>query len=393
MKGQRIAILGCGPGGMAAALFLHKAGHHPVIFEEFETPRPIGSGLLVQPSGQAVLDRLGLLPKIRELGSPVTRLFGISVGPGKRALDMQYANIKRDAAAIGIHRANLFDVLYDAITTNKIEIRTGCQAIGAQEHEDGIAPIFNPAIKPERFDLLVDASGTNSPLASGTSRNLPFSAFWTNVDMPVGTTIGQASLDQRYHRASQMAGIMPIGINPATRNQGAALFWSVAHGSEQAIYDRGIDKWREDFLQLWPEADAFVSQIHSFDALTLAVYKHRTGHPALGRRIFYVGDSWHSTSPQLGQGANMALIDATAFAKALEMADNIGSIAPTYNHYRAGHVRLYQMLSAIFTPMYQSDSVVLPAARDFMIHNFARWPVVRNLIAQIVSGQFASAHI
>ena len=60
MGEKRIAIVGCGVAGQAAALFLSRAGHKVTILERFERPAPVGAGLLLQPSGLAVLKRLGL---------------------------------------------------------------------------------------------------------------------------------------------------------------------------------------------------------------------------------------------------------------------------------------------------------------------------------------------
>ena len=54
MQDLNIAIAGCGPCGLAAALLLHRAGHEVTLFERFDTPRPIGSGLMIQPTGMAV---------------------------------------------------------------------------------------------------------------------------------------------------------------------------------------------------------------------------------------------------------------------------------------------------------------------------------------------------
>ena len=62
---MRVAVVGCGTGGPAAALLLKAAGHDVEIFERFNTPSPIGAGLLLQPTGQAVLARLGLLARSR----------------------------------------------------------------------------------------------------------------------------------------------------------------------------------------------------------------------------------------------------------------------------------------------------------------------------------------
>lgn len=45
---------------MAAARALARKGHVVTLLEAFQQPRPLGSGLLLQPSGLAALRQLGL---------------------------------------------------------------------------------------------------------------------------------------------------------------------------------------------------------------------------------------------------------------------------------------------------------------------------------------------
>jgi salicylate hydroxylase len=389
---KQIAVVGCGPAGLASALLLHSDGHHVTLFDQFDQPRPLGSGLLIQPSGQNVLSQLGLLDRIRQAAAPVTGLNGIDVVNGKRALDMNYRHIGEGVHALGIHRASLFDVLFEAVTSAGIPIRTDCHLSGAEVRGNQVFPRFDGNSSSGSFDFMIDATGAGAMNIEHKAHQLPFAALWTTVDHVKGSRIASASLDQRYLGARKMAGIMPVGINPATGNAGAALFWSIKPGDVDALRQRGIDAWRQEFLSLWPEVHAFVAQVKSFDDLTLAIYRHRTGRPVTSGRIFHVGDSWHCTSPQLGQGANMALIDATAIARAMHSADDPRMIARTYVHLRSDHVRLYQLLSRIFTPLYQSDSLLLPKIRNAIIHHMARLPLIRSLIAQVVSGNFGNFH-
>jgi salicylate hydroxylase len=388
---KRIAVIGCGPGGLASALFLHRAGHDVTLFDQFDTPRPLGSGLLIQPSGQVVLQKLGLLAEVEKRAALVTGLCGINVVNGKRALDMEYRHLKVDAHALGIHRASLFGILFDAVRKVEIKLRTNCTLRSVDVLAAGAVPQFEEqSLDQEPYDLIIDASGAHGPLVQGKCTDLPFAALWTTVDIPPGTNIAVAALDQRYVASHKMAGIMPIGINPETGNAGAALFWSIKPDGISAQKKRGIGAWRNEFLAVWPEAIEFVDHVRSFDDLTLAIYRHRTGEPVSRRRIFHIGDSWHCTSPQLGQGANMALIDAAAVALAIQEADDIDEIARYYRYLRADHVGLYQLLSRVFTPLYQSDSRLLPAIRDAVIHNLARLPAVRNVIADVVSGNLGN---
>ncbi len=384
---RNIAIIGCGPGGLACALFLARQGHEVTLFERFSVPKPLGSGLLIQPSGQQILDDLNLLDDLRKLGAPVEQLYGISISRSRRALDMRYEYTGDGEPALGIHRASLFDILMKAVRLENIPVIVDSELVDAVETASSVSPIFANANSTRTFDFLIDASGARSPLAQGKNRKLGFGAFWATVDWPENHEIKSRALDQRYESACKMAGIMPVGINPATGKQGAAIFWSERPENEDAVRAAGIEQFIDEFCSLWPDAGPFVSQIKTMDALTMAVYDHRTGRTNSSTRVFHVGDSWHCTSPQLGQGANMALMDASALAQVIGSTATIENIGPRYRRLRSSHIMLYQILSAIFTPLYQSDSRILPWIRDMLIHHFARLPLVRGLIARTVSGK------
>ncbi|WP_254621020.1 NAD(P)/FAD-dependent oxidoreductase [Sphingomonas sp. CL5.1] len=120
-----IAIAGCGPGGLAAALLLKRDGHRVTVFERFETPRPIGSGLMLQPTGLAVLDRLRLADVALRSGARIDRLIGQAGIAGPVVLDVRYAALGRPTAfGIGIHRASLFALLHDAVMAAGVPIAT-----------------------------------------------------------------------------------------------------------------------------------------------------------------------------------------------------------------------------------------------------------------------------
>ena len=66
---MRIGIVGCGIGGMAAAIALAREGHGVTLFERFDAPAPVGAGLLLQPSGLQALGALGLRDEVEARGA------------------------------------------------------------------------------------------------------------------------------------------------------------------------------------------------------------------------------------------------------------------------------------------------------------------------------------
>ena len=384
MKGLDIAVAGCGPCGLASALLLARSGHAVTLFERFETPRPIGSGLMIQPTGLAVLARLGLADRILTEGARIDRLFGAA--GGRTVLAVRFDALgSADRFGIGVHRSSLFDALHEAVRAAGIAVRTGLTVAGSATDGAGRRLVFDDGGSSEPFDLVVDALGTRTPLAPACGRDLAYGALWATLDWPADGPFDQSALQQRYRRSSVMAGVLPIGRGRSPRPR-AAFFWSLRHDALEDWRTRGLGPWKAEVAALWPDCAPLLDQIADPEQLTFASYAHRTLPRPAESALIHIGDAWHSASPQLGQGANMALLDAWAIACALEQAGSVAEGLAAAIRMRRRHVLLYQWLTALFTPVYQSDSRVLPFLRDRLVGPLSRlWPATW-IQAAMVSG-------
>ena len=380
-----IAVAGCGPGGLAAALFLHRAGHRLTLFERFDTPRPLGSALILQPAGLAVLASLGLSAPAIAIGARIERLFGRAAPSGRVVLDVRYADLPGEAFGVGIHRAALFGLLFDAVAGEAIPIETGREIVASDPAAGGCRDLrFADGAIAGPFDLVVDALGTQSPLAGRPPTPLDFGALWATLDWEDG--FDAAALDQRYRRARKMVGILPIGRMPGGGVRKAAFFWSLRGADLARWRAEGLAPWKDEVRALWPEVAPLLDRIVDADQMTFARYCHRTLRRPVEPGLVHLGDAWHSTSPQLGQGANMALLDAAALDAALATGESIPAALARYQKLRRRHVRLYQLMSYAFTPFYQSHGRILPFLRDHMVGPLSRVPPVPRLLAAIVAG-------
>ena len=396
MQPLDIAVCGCGPGGMAAALALNRVGHRVRIFEQFESPRPIGSGLMLQPTGLAVLEELGLAERMRGLGRRIDRLFGRVVPSNRIVLDVRYAALgSGDVRGLAVHRGALFNVLHDAVLAAGIPVVTRRAVTGIDYAASG-RPILIMA-DGERFepvDLVVDALGARSPIAQKVEphtrrKPLPYGALWATVPWPgdgADSSFGAHDLEQRYEGASLMVGVLPVGRRHESGPNEATFFWSLKPRDYERWRADGLDAWKARARAVWPQTEPLLAHITDPDHLVLASYGHHTLKRPFAERLAIIGDAAHATSPQLGQGANMALLDALALARSLEVAPTIAAALAGYALRRRRHVALYQAMSAVFTPFYQSDSRVLPLLRDHLVQPMTRVPGVPRLLAAIVAG-------
>lgn len=385
MKPLDIAIAGCGVAGLACATLLRRLGANVVLFDRLETPQPLGSGIILQPVGLRVLDEIGAGDAIRDLGAPITRLYGGAAPRGNVVLDVRYvARGKNAPCGLGVHRGALFQVLYDAALAAGGEIESGRDIAGVRDRR----LVFADGRVSASFDLVVDALGMRSPLSGGAPKPLPFGALWASLDW-AGPFDG-AALEQRYRQARKMVGVLPIGrLKGETRKQ-AAFFWSLKHGDRAAWAAMPIEVWKDEVRALWPETEPLLAQIYRHEDMVFAAYAHRTISDPVSRDCVHIGDAWHCASPQLGQGANMALLDALALARALETQSNLDAALGEYARTRALHIKLYQLASWMFTPAYQSDSAAFAFVRDWIMAPLSRAPPAPAILAGLVAGEIGA---
>ncbi|HEY6985014.1 MAG TPA: FAD-dependent monooxygenase, partial [Rhodanobacteraceae bacterium] len=94
----------------------------------------------------------------------------------------------------------------------------------------------------------------------------------------------------------------------------------------------------------------------------------------------------HGMSPQLGQGVNMALLDAQALADALRNDSDVERALARYAAARASHVAVYRVLSRWLTPLFQSDHALLGPLRDTLFGPMGRLPGAQREMLKILTG-------
>lgn len=381
---RRIGIIGAGLGGLAAGALLARAGFDITIMEAAGDPVPMGAGLLLQPPGQDVLRRLGLLEPLLADGAIVTRL-DARTKSGQRLLDLDYRRLHPGLHGLGLTRAAIWRGLLDTALSAGCTLLAGCRIVGMESSASG-AMAEDSGGGRHCFDLLLVANGSGSVLAARWPRRrsvaYPWGCLWTQIILPDGWP--PDVLQQRVLAATKMLGVLPTG-----RENGrpvAALYWSVHNDRVAAEQSMSPATWRSGLEQLWPEVSPMVRNLGPGD-LKHAVYRDVWVDPPFQGRILLIGDAAHGTSPQLGQGTTQALLDAALLTDCLiqHEADPITAF-PAYWRKRRARTRYYRWASRLLTPMYQSDSRLFALARDFTAWPARHLPLVDRLALRILAG-------
>lgn len=392
----RIAIVGYGTAGQAAAVALSSDDHHITVFERVAEPGPAGAGFLLQPTGLCALWSFGLLREVSAHGAPVTRLYGENP-QGRAVMDMRYRELHPALSGLGVQRGAIFEVLDRAWTRSRdLVCGRGIVRVDAERGllEDDHGDTHGP------FDLVIVADGSASALRTqigeiAFDRPYPWGAQWCLV--PAEGWAWPDELRQRYRRARQMVGMLPVGTRPDDPVPRLSFFWSLpATALDEA--GRDADRWREEVGALWPEVLPQLRDTAIPEGLARARYRDTVLRRWQRGRAVLIGDSAHAMSPQLGQGANMALVDALALRDCLRTAlpdaqaatpaslSTIRGALVAYERTRRSHLGIYHFWSRWLTPLFQSERDRVAALRDLLFHPLSRLPGGRGQSLRVLTG-------
>ncbi len=392
----RLAIVGYGTAGQAAAVALSSDDHHITVFERVAEPGPAGAGFLLQPTGLCALWSFGLLRDVFAHGAPVTRLYGENP-QGRAVMDMRYRELHPALSGLGVQRGAIFEVLDRAWTRSRdLVCGRGIVRVDAERGllEDDHGDTHGP------FDLVIVADGSASALRTqigevAFDRPYPWGAQWCLV--PAEGWAWPDELRQRYRRARQMVGMLPVGTRPDDPVPRLSFFWSLpATALDEA--GRDADRWREEVGALWPEVLPQLRDTVIPDGLARARYRDTVLRRWQRGRAVLVGDSAHAMSPQLGQGANMALVDALVVRDCLRTAlrdpqaatpaslPAIRGALVGYERTRRSHLGIYHFWSRWLTPLFQSERDRVAALRDLFFHPLSRLPGGRGQSLRVLTG-------
>jgi 2-polyprenyl-6-methoxyphenol hydroxylase-like FAD-dependent oxidoreductase len=384
-----VGIVGCGTAGAATAIFLARAGHRVTLFERVDDPRPIGAGIVLQPTGQAVLGALGLRDHVVSRGARLDQLRVVRPS-GAPVVKLVYETFDPTMFGVGVHRGALFASLFAAVVREPVDLRLGVSIDRlARIAHDRVAVDDSHGNRHGPYDLVVVADGARSQLrAAVPARVSPYEwgALWSVVDDPEGLFRGE--LLQIVRGTSTMLGFLPTGFGPEASHTTplVSVYWSLRGDRAEALLEHGLDAWKRQVLSYAPQAEAILDRIASREQVLFTSYQHVAMSRWATHDVVYVGDAAHAMSPQLGQGCNLALVDAWTLADSIGAHDDVASALRAYVGARSDHLRFYQFATRALTPFFQSDVTPLGWVRDYGMGTAQRFSFFNRMMTASMCG-------
>ena len=320
----RVAIVGAGIGGLAAALFLRAAGISAVVYEQTPKITAAGAGIVITPNAVRLIRRLGLAGPFTERAVRLEKAWEFRRWENGEVLFVQEmgdlcARMFGESCYVA-HRGDVVGVLTDAVPDGVL--RLSSRVTGIEDRGDDVALTVkrgDGSTETVVADAVLGADGIHSLLREEIT----------------------AAAEPEFSGDCAFRCLLPAGQVPEFARRPVQSLWlgpgrhfvhyPVSAGAlvnVVAIVPAG--EWRDeswiaegrvaDLAAAFAGWDPRVGELIAAATETSrwALY-HRTPLPRWTRgRLTLLGDAAHAMLPYYGQGANQAIEDAAALARCLD---------------------------------------------------------------------------
>src|SRR5215471_18198395 len=341
MKSQlEVAVVGGGIGGLFAANALVAHGIPVSVYEQAPALGEIGAGVFLTPNSVRQLERVGLGPAVEKWGSrvgPESRYFrhdGIPIAP------VQVTDSSGWNATFGMHRADLVELLADALPHDVVHTGHRCTGFEQNGNRARVVLANNATVEA---DIVVGADGIHSelrphvfppsrPVFSGSVAYRGVVAHEHIPHWPTNAWLMWLGKGKHFLTFPVRAGklINYVGFVPADQEMKES--WS-APGDPDVL--------RCEFAGWDPRFESVLREVQM--TFRWALYD-REPLPAWTRgRLTLLGDAAHPMLPHLGQGANQSIEDGMALATILARTDQKSAPAALLAYERLRRERVAQV--------------------------------------------------
>lgn len=308
---KSIAILGGGIGGLCAAIGLQRAGIEVNVYEGAPELQALGAGLVLSVNSVLALRQLGLDEAVQSVGHAFDEVAILDQrGRPISSTDMRSLAVAYGVSNFSIHRADLQEVLVSQLTPHTLQVGKKCVAITQRENQvtlsfedgstavaealiafDGIHSVVRRTLLPQVTLRYAGYTCWRSVISYDSHQRISFSETWGKqgrfgiVPLTDQRVYWFATLNAKRNDP-HLRSYTVADLQRTFQNYHAPIVDILAHTSDEELL------WN-DILDFKP------------------IERYAFGNIALA------GDAAHAMTPNMGQGAGMAIEDAAVLTDCL----------------------------------------------------------------------------
>ena len=356
---QNFIIVGAGIAGLCLAKAFDELQISYQLFEKDEKVRGIGAGFGLASNAMKAFEILGYEKEIIPLGHMLDD-FEIQDFKEKTILKADTNRLRKNYNTdnFAIHRADLHEYLYQSI--NKENIVTGKKIVDVQQNYDQVVVYFDDDTT-ETADFLIATDGINSKIRQ---RILPKSKpryagyiCWRGVIK-----------DDTYQSKKSIETWGPdgrFGLTPLKDNQ---IYWYACKNTplNSDVYQWDLTDIKRNFANYSGLIRSTLQKTKQEDLITTPIMDLEPLSGYNFNRILLMGDAAHATTPNMGQGACMAVEDVCVFIDELKInQDDVFKSFENYNIRRLKRTHYIIQTSRLAGKVAQFENKIISELRNF----------------------------
>ncbi|MEZ4827794.1 MAG: FAD-dependent monooxygenase [Bacteroidia bacterium] len=360
---MKILIIGGGIGGLCTAIALKNKGFEPVVYEKVPELKGLGAGIVIATNAIRALRDIGIADAVLK-GEKIFERGGIYSQEGK----LISANITPDIVkkfgdtSHAVHRADLHNKLISLLGEANIVTGKGCKE--ARQEGEKVVAVFEDGSTAEG-DALIAADGIHSAVRRQLvpSSTIRYSGYtcWRGV-------VNMHPEDMDMDQFSESWGANGrFGVVPLARNR---VYWFATKNAPQN--DTEMARWKsEDLLRNFGKYHAPIPQLLENTPDEAVLWNDIVDLKPLKQfafgKIMLLGDAAHATTPNLGQGACMAIEDAAVVANCLKARGKVEDAFRLAEQMRIGRTTEIVNRSWTLGKIGQWENAVLAGLRNALL--------------------------
>jgi 2-polyprenyl-6-methoxyphenol hydroxylase-like FAD-dependent oxidoreductase len=306
---QRLTIVGAGPAGLTAAIAAAQHGLKATVLERVATPTPAGGGIVIHSNGLRVLERLRLLESLKPLMVPCRRLT-LQLG-NRHELVSDYSQLPIPNNYFAVVLRHQFQGVLLEAARDVATIHFGHRCIGVEQSSEHVQLRFDSDDTMES-GVVIGADGAHSQVRT----SLPLRTLEKSAGDAYLRGVSECECDNAEVREIWGADGRRFGIAPLPERR-TYFYCSAPRGRWQQLRSEDLAAWIDGWRLYGPVVSNVLHHVRDWTDVNYDEPEQVRVTPWSSGRTFLIGDAAHAMTPNYGQGANAAMVDAVVLTTLL----------------------------------------------------------------------------